>query len=336
MNRDKLNFRVILRIGFSLLPILFGMPTIAMVICAYNLAMSFVFCGPLTAFVSSLSAVCISMFFCSSYGVGAQLQGLFLAIEAILCAAACIYAVLFKKSFYPGVWLAAGGFLVPSFISLYNDAAKAGMSVAQYLTQLPLEMLRLQLESVPLELQQAGFNAVAVEKILEKVGEITVMVIPSMLILCSVVIGYIVVWSVTSQLRKLPFGIKHSFSHIRLPRSMVAVLALALILLVLGVWEELSYISANVFLVLIFLCFFAGMSFVDYYLRRIICGNFIRILIHIFVIITATTTTMISPFINIFVIYALIAVVDSFADFRKLSLEEEKRGDLDETEKRDA
>ena len=74
----------------------------------------------------------------------------------------------------------------------------------------------------------------------------------------------------------------------------------------------------------------------DFYLRRLIRSTFMRVVIHVLVIITATTTTMISPFVNVFVVYALIAVVDSFADFRKLSLEKEERGDCDETEKRDA
>ena len=42
MKQERVSFHIIWKILVALLPILFGMPTVAMVICAYNIAMTMI------------------------------------------------------------------------------------------------------------------------------------------------------------------------------------------------------------------------------------------------------------------------------------------------------
>lgn len=320
MHKEKLNFGIILRIIISLFPILLGMPTVAMVFCAYNITMSFLVFGPLTSFVSSLCAVCISMFMCGIYGGGAMLQGMFLALESVLCAAGCIYAITVKKDFYSGVWLAAAGSLIPGIINMHRTAAASGMSIAGYLTE-PIKEIRPEIELMLESLQQPLDNAM-IDEMLEWINNFVSMMIPSIVIIINIVIGYIVMWAVTAQLRKLPLGIKHSFSHIKVPKLTVSVSILSLAVYGLNFNTTAAYVALNVFVILMAICYFAGVSLLDFYMRRLIKNRFVRLIFHF----------MISG--NAFPVYILAAAVDAFANFRKLPVDNEMRGVTVETEER--
>lgn len=332
MRQERVSFHIIWKILVALLPILFGMPTIAMVICAYNIAMTFLCIGPVTALVASLSGICISMFFCGSYGEMAKLQGLFLGLEAALCGAMCAYSIVRKKGFYNGVWLSGGAFLVLSFTELYNSAAKAGLSVAQFLTKMPMELFKLQITSI----NEGGVNipVETIETLVGAIERIAVMMVPSILVISSLAVGYGIMWLVTAQMRRLPVGITHSFAKVKMPRSAVAVLALCLILFIINPQGKLSYISLNALMVLAAVSFFAGMSFVDFYLRGFVKSTLLRVVIHIFVFIFSTVFSGVSPYVNAFTAYILLASIDAFANFRKISKEE--GGAEVETEERQA
>lgn len=332
MERNRLNFGTILRVAISLVPILFGMPTLGVVLCAFNITMSFVVFGPLNAVVSALTATCLSMLLCGIYGEAAKLQGLFLALEAILCSVACIYCAVVKRKFYQGVLLAACGYLIPSFISLRSEASLAGLSVADYLVKAPLELLQLQLASIGEGTQQIGVTTELLDSVLETTSSIAIMTIPSILIICSLFIGYVIMWSVTTQLRKVPGGLQHSFSEIRLPKMAVVVLVISVVALIFSVGKDYIYIPVNILTIMVSVCFFVGASFVEFYLRRAVKKTVLRIFIHIFIIVGTSSITAIFPFANIFLIYALIAVIDAFFNFRKLSLDIKLRGEVNETE----
>lgn len=334
MRHERVNFGLFLRIGISLLPIIFGMPSFAMVFCAYNIAVSFLLSGPLTCIISALASVCISMFFFGSFGEGAKIQGLFLSLEAILCAAACIYSVVTQKKFFYGVWMAALGFLVPSFMSLRYEATAAGVSVAQYLTDVPIALMKEQMQML-FSQNSVELDFSIVEQIFSKLHSIIIAVIPSVLVISSVIIGYVVMWLVCLHHRKMPFGITSSFAHIKIPRTMVGVLLISLVLIFANISEAVSHISMNVFLILTGLCFFAGMSILDYYVRGLIKNGVFRLIIHILILLSSSTVTMISPFINVFTVYAIAAVIDAFANFRKIGRDDNYvKEELDETEER--
>ena len=318
MREEKLGFGIIFRIGISLLPILFGYSLPAVIWCSFSIAMSFIVYGPITSVVSSLCAVCISMFFCGFFGEGAKLEGLFIALQAIFCAAACIYAVTGRKKFFHGVWLASIGYLIPSFMSVKNAASSAGQSVAQYLTEAPFEMAKVEVDALASNpMLQLGQNEI--EAILELVRTAFMIVVPSTMIISSVVVGYLVAWCVSARLRSLDVGFKHSFSEIKLSRLMVIITGLSLVLSFVGP-AEVRAVSLNVFIVLISFALFAGVSFIDYLLRKWVQSGVLRGIIHFAVFFT------LSAFVG--VVYVILALFDAFFDFRKIYT----RGQVCETE----
>ena len=161
-----------------------------------------------------------------------------------------------------------------------------------------------------------------VDLLSELIRNFTVMIIPSVLIISSMVLAYIVMWAVVAPLRRMPSHQKiHSFSHIKLPR-ICTVLTLILLALLFYCMGGGNTIVSTVALNISAMALFAGISLTDFFLRKAIKIKFVRFIIHI--IIT----------FNFFPIYILAAFVDSFANFRKLPKESDKKGGGDyETKK---
>lgn len=325
MRKEKLNFGVIIRVIVSLIPILFGMPTLAIISCSYNLAMSFIVFGPLTAFVSSLFSICVAMFFGGSYGEAAELTGLVWAIQSILCCIGCIYGILYKKKFSMGLSYATLGIMLPQFFYIQHSAHSDGMTIAEALIP-SLEDVKLSSAEIFAQIQQSA-DASVIEQISSVIHEITTMLIPSILIISSMIPAYIVLWAILFQMRKLPHGVKHSFSHIKVSRMTSIFTVISLVLSVAGFVSEnkiLMVAALNTMVVLSTMCFFSGISLVDFYARRFLPLTFLRVIIYV----------MLS--LNLTVILILLALIDSFADFRKLSKIYEKSGEPHETEEGNA
>ncbi len=324
MKQEKLGFGIILRIGMSLIPILFGMSTPAMIWCSFNIAMSFIVFGPLTSVVSSLCAICISMFFYGIYGAGAKLEGLFLAIQSILCAWACIYAIVRKKDFFTGVWLSAIGFLFPSLMSLRNAANNAGVSIAQLLTDIPIASFKEQY-SLLIEEGSLQIDASQLETVFDFLREIIAAMTPSLIIIASVIIGYIVMWCINARLRNAAgLAFDHSFSNIRIPFTMLIITVVVFLISFFVQNENVRYLTLNIFSILFSLFFFAGLSLVEFFLRKAVKGKILRVAIHIGIIMLFASIITVGGYINIVTIYAFIAALDTFFNFRKFGEREEQ------------
>ena len=329
MRRNILNFGVIARVLISLLPILFGMPTIATVFCAYNLAMSFIVFGPVTALVSALSAVCISMLFGSSYGPMTELSGLVWGIQAILCAVGCVYAIPHDKRFFQGMCISTMGVLVPQFLHLQYVANKAGLTVAQAIVP-DIEDVKTVMSATFSQLSgevepeiQAFINSGAIDEVVRIVHDTTTLLIPAVIITVSMVTAYAAMWLVSSQIRRMPVGNVHSFSHLKVS-VLTSVVALIMIpVSVIGVKtgsELLTTATLNMLVVLLTMCYFAGISLFDFYARKFIRFTFVRVILHIIIS------------VNVFPLYIIAAIADSFINFRKLPVTYEKAGDKNDAE----
>lgn len=314
MKEERINFGTILRIGLSLLPIILGLPVPAMVICSYNIAMSFLLCGPITCLVSSLSAICLSMLFYGIFGALGELQGLYLGVEAVLCALACVYAIHKKRGFYTGMWLASAGYLLPNCVNLYTHSAKAGQSIAQFLTEMPLEIARLQLEALG---KQVGMQPDALADVFNLIAKMTVIVVPSMLVISSLLVGYAVMWFICAPLRKTPLRVEHSFAEIRAPRTAVICLVLSIAAAALIKNSTASYALLNIAIIFGSICFFAGMSTVDFYLRMAVKNMFLRLMIHFMIYTVSLMFVGMSIYVNIFTVYILVGGIGAFINIRK-------------------
>ena len=321
MNKETINIGIIIRMATSLIPLFLGMPTIATILCAYNIAMSFVVLGPVNSIFSGIGAVIISALFGGIMMQGGETYGLVIGIEAVLCASGVIYSIVKKTGFFRGVWLASAGYLVPSFVYTYISATKSGQSVVSYLVSEPVKMLS---EGIKPVLESTATGAIELEEIIEIVQKVSTMIIPSVFIISSIFVGYVTMWSVNTALKKAPFGYKHSFASLKMPKSAVSILIVVFVLN-LFVDSNLEYIFTNMFVILSGMCFFSGLSLVEHLLRRKFKNLFVRIIIHF--VIYAILSVLI-PFLP----YILIGVIDSFADFRKITRKKKEDAAV-ETEK---
>lgn len=82
---------------------------------------------------------------------------------------------------------------------------------------------------------------------------------------------------------------------------------------------KLEYVFINVFVVLGSLCFFSGLSLVEYFLRKKFKNPFPRIIIHFVIYSILSGLVLFIPFANYLTVYILIGAVDAFADFRKIT-----------------
>ncbi len=317
MRKERLNFGVVLRTIVSLLPMFFGVPTLSIITCSYNIAMSFMVFGPLTALTTSLCTVCFSMFIGAGVGAGGELTALVIGLQAVLSALGCIYGYLYKKKFSVGMYCVAAGILIPEYLYVQYQASSQGMSVVQAMVPSAEEMKYIVYQALSnLPEAELGVLAPEINKVISLTHNFVSMLIPSVFIIVSLILAYLVMWAVSVQLRKLPVGIKHSFSRIKIPKTMTVVFLLVVFTLIItGVSERLvipafaTTVLLNMVVVLQILAMFSGISFIDYFLRKIVRFTAFRVIIYI-------GTIIVFPIVSI--AYTIAGCIDSFADFRKL------------------
>ncbi len=329
MRKERLNFGVVLRTILSLLPMIFGVPTLSIITCSYNIAMSFMVLGPLNAVATSLCTVCFSMFIGGGAGAGGELTALVIGLQAVLSALGCIYGYLYKKKFSLGMYCATAGILIPEYFYVQYQASSRGMSVVQAMVP-PAEEMKYIVNQTLSNLPEAELAVLSTEinKVISLIHNLVSMLIPSVFIIISVILAYLVMWAVSVQLRKLPIGMNHSFSKIKISKAMsIVFLSVVFILMLSGKFvlpETVTAVLLNMMIVLQMFAMFAGISFVDYFLRKIVKSTAFRALIYIGTIVFLPITC---------IAYTIAGCVDSFADFRKLKpAESMEKGVPHETE----
>lgn len=325
MNNERKGMFVIVKILLSFIPLLLGMPTISLILCACNIAAAAIFFGSFSAVVASVSAVLFSML---GYGMlfpAGELQGLFVGIEAVACGISAAFVILNRKNFYEGVWLGSISYLAVNSLNMYQISSEEGVSIAQYLTNLPIELAREQFGAL---FKEAGVSLDILENIIAVLEKYFVMIIPSVLVLSSVFIGYAVMWGSCALLRRTPFAYEHSFARMRMPRVSVVIMVLSLVLWIISMGTDVEYVLVNILVIFAGLAFFSGLSLAEFFLRRAVKNPFLRIVIHIAVYTAFSAFMYISPYVNIFVIYIVAASADAFFNFRKLT--DKSRGDVNE------
>lgn len=335
MRQEKIGFGVIIRMLVSLLPILFGMPMIAVLLCSYNLVMSYVVFGPVTGIVSALCAAAISMFMYGfSFGGGAELTGLFMALISILCAIGCMQCIRRKIDFFRGVWISSFCSLVPFYSWLHFVSAQSGMSVAAFFSTNTEEIIKMA-SSIAAEQLPRGMDAsiIPFDKIAEYAGAFAGILVPAVVIIFSVFIGYVTMWAVNAQLRRTGYPIRHKFSNIRIPLPMILMLFAGVFLCYINVSREITAMALNVCVVIGVFCLTAGISFVEYYLQKSNIKTFFRVLIHLFILNSTLGMAAVSPLVNAYTGYLGLAIVDSLFNFRKIGKGREKEENDNETEK---
>ena len=325
MNNERKGMFVIIKILLSFIPLLFGMPTVSLILCACNIAAATVFLGSFSAVVASASAVLFSML---GYGMlypAGELQGLFMGIEAVLCGIIAAVVIINRRNFYEGVCIGACVYLGVTSLNMYQVSSKAGVSIAQYLTNLPMELTREQFTAL---FEESGISMDILEGIISVMEKYLIMIIPSILVLSAAFMGYAIMWGSCALVRRTPLAYDHSFTQIRMRRISALIMVLSLVLWILLMRTDVEYILINVFVIFAGFFFFAGLSLAEFFLRRAVKNPILRIFIHIAVYIGFSAFMYISPYINIFAVYIVAALADSLFNFRKLA--DKSRGDVNE------
>ncbi|MCH5187083.1 MAG: DUF2232 domain-containing protein [Oscillospiraceae bacterium] len=285
-----------------MIPLLFGAPFISLCLCAFNAAMTIIGSGPFYGALTEGVTAALAVMICSSMGLGIHYGVLYaLAIAAVSVTAAI--CVMMRRPFWLGFLLCSLVLGLVTMTGLHQSAARDGMTIAEKLFRGGSDILALLSDTTDSSVYQEYLQ------LLDSMTEL----VPAFAALISMAGGYSVMWLVSRVLRPTPLNNGHSFSNIRI--SAPTVIYCIIMALALAAPVPLIRIAAkNMLTVFIFIFFVAGMSFVEFLLRRKVKKFNIRLLIH-----SALLICLIVPLINLYVIliYILIGLTDCFASFRE-------------------
>ncbi|MGN1098658.1 MAG: DUF2232 domain-containing protein [Clostridia bacterium] len=313
MNENNFNLVIIIRLFVSLLPLLFGFPLLAFCLCAYNCAMVIITMGPIYGCFMELISAVLAVVMCSSAGYGYAYGGFF-ALEIVLASGLCAFCGLTKRPFSVGLLLTSAGYGVGQLLSLKYMADEAGMSIAENAVSQFINPMNEAFDTMTV--QGGAESAEELNRILELAGSIMKNCVPAFVIIGAIAAGYAVMWQTSKSLRLTPLNNGHSFAQIRIGIPEV-IFGAAMLVLLFVPDKRAGVVGINGLLVFLFMAFCAGLSLVDFLMRRKIKGTFARTMIHGAIFIGALLVGAVIPFFNIFVIYALAGIVDCFASFRK-------------------
>ncbi len=312
MNERNFGTFIMLRLFMSLLPLFFGWPLLAFCLCAQTVVITVIASGPWIGSAVCAVTACAAAAVSALCGFGWTYGG-FLALKIILAAVLCATAVIARRSFSVGLMGGAVSYGIGEMLNISSAAGKAGLSGAEYISS---SLVQPMLDALYAQAGAADESLNGIRTLLETVGGIVKTCAPAALAVESAAAGYILMWLVSKALRKSPLDNGHSFAEIRI--SPAAVIFGAVMLVMVFVPNEAArVIGTNGFLVFVALAACAGLSLTDFFLRQKVEPVLPRILIHCVIIFFGMVISVFMPVLNIFLLYALIGMADSFASIRK-------------------
>ncbi len=296
------------RIMISLLPLLFGAPFLSFFLCAWNGAMAVILGGPVRGGVTNAVTAALLVALCALSGFGAA-YGALMAAQIVLVSVVCSVCVLTRRPFSVGLISCAAAYGLVQLGGLKLQAEQAGLSIAENLLSGLNGPLR---ESFTAAIEQSGLDASLADRFFTAMEAAVRYSIPAALVIISLVGGYTVMWAVSHTLRETPVANGHSFSYIRPGLAAVLYGAVMAALLLLNN-KGLRIVAVNGLIVFAFLLFADGMSLADWLLRRKVRRVGVRMLIHCGLL----ALGLLFPLLNVFLIYILAGLVDSFVPIRK-------------------
>lgn len=302
MKNNNNYFIFALRPIMFMIPLLFGAPYISLCLCAFNAAMTIIGSGPFYGALTEGITAAVAFMICHAMGFGTGYGALYaLAIVAVSVAAAI--CVMMRRPFWLGFLLCSLILGLITMIGLHQSAARDGMTIAEKLLRGGSDIIALLPDTTDSSVYQEYLQ------LLSRMTEL----VPAFAALLSMVGGYSVMWMVSRVLRPTPLNNGHSFSNIRV--GVPAVLYCVIMAAALAAPLPMIRIAAkNMLIVFIFIFFTAGMSLVEFLLRRKIKNFNIRVLIH-----CALLICLIVPLLNLYLIliYILMGLTDCFVSFRE-------------------
>ncbi len=241
--------------------------------------------------------------------------GLFIFL--LFGAVAIALAFMMKKGYEPYktvvISSAVGVFIIVLAINI--TAYITGVSFISQIESLFNEVINMQTEIIrDINLTQSQITEMT--NILKTTFDRFILIIPSVIIICSVLNSYINYWLSSSVLKRLGHKVEQvpSFMYFRLPENIVlgtiVIFGGTLIINYLKVFYY-DTLMLNVITILSFVFFIQGLAVITYLLNKIKLNKIVRAISLFFIIVYAPISLMIS----------VVGFFDSLINFRKLKNE---------------
>ena len=306
-----------LRLFMALLPLILGWPLLAFCLCVYNLVMITSTRGGVYGGIVSAATAFAGAMLCYVCGLGMAYGGFF-ALQIVLASSFCSLTVITRKGFAAGLLAASVGYGLGNVLNLKHLADSAGLSIADYMYSAVEPIVSQSINSAfggntPFPDGIPGFDA---DNMITLISDAIKSLIPGVIIIGAIIAGYGAMWMISRNLRGTHLDNRHSFSNIRInPASLCFGAAMLILLFVPG--NMVNIVGLNGLIVFLFLAFCGGLSLADFLLRQKIERPLPRILIHIAIIIGGSVVSAFFPLVNIYLLYALMGIIDAFVSIRK-------------------
>lgn len=311
MRKSDFGIGIFLRPIIMLLPLMMGSPFLSYCLCSYNNVMTFISGGPAVGFVTcaytALAAAAVGAWM--NMGSAASL---FLAAQISAVSLICTLCVVKRKSFYTGMLACSCAYGIANVLELKSGADAAGLSIAENVWKIFPTLGDIQ-STLP---STSGADMEYIAKLLEYTEKYVKLSIPGIIAVGAAVGGYGVMWLVSASVRKTVLDNGHSFSDIRLGKGTLIFGAAGAAMLFVPV-EEIQALGLNALIIFLFVCFCAGISLTEYFLRKKVKALFARIVIHGAVLLAGSLIGAMIPFLNVIFVYILLGIMDSFVSIRK-------------------
>ncbi len=302
------------RLLISLLPLAFGWPMLAFCLCARDLVLITVSLGGVRGGIYTLITGAVAGLLCYICGLGASYGGFF-ALQLILAAVLCSLPVASRRSFRLGMMAASVSYGLGEALSLRHMANDAGLSIADYIYSQFEGLMSQSMATMDERLSAAG-AAVDTEGLAAVVSSGVKSCVPGAIITGAMLAGYVLMWLISRSLRGTPLDNRHSFASIRLGLPALCFGA-AMLAAVFLPGDMVKLVGLNGLIVFMTLAFAAGLSLMEFLLRLKIKGPLARVGVHALIFVGSFIISALLPFANIFLLYALLGVVDCFVSIRK-------------------
>lgn len=195
-------------------------------------------------------------------------------------------------------------------LSLMKDAS--GVSIVHQLEESFTQIINTQIEALK-DMQLSQYEILQIEDFWEGAFKYVLLIMPSLIIIFSLITAYINYFISSVVLRKIGYGVVSipRFSKFNLPSNVLLGTGIMLLGAFLLKWFKLPYydtVLLNIMALASFVFFVQGLSVIDYRLIKRDIGRIFRILILLFFILVLPVSGIIT----------FIGILDVILDFRKL------------------
>lgn len=222
------------------------------------------------------------------------------------------YCINKRKSTMETILISTGAFFIAFIGLILLEGQLSGLNVVKQIEDALMETLSIQTDMFK-ELGMTNLQLLEARDFYENVYKTIIVLIPSLLILFSLIISYINFFVSSRILLAMGYGVPNAqkFSKFRLPNNIVPGIGVMLLLAFIFKWIDLEYNEVflyNLTLLAGFAFFIQGLAVIDFLLIKAKVKKFFRI----FLLVINTI------FLPISTVLVVIGLVDTILDLRKI------------------